>query len=112
MSAIMLKSNKQNSIIKEIASYYLDDDRPFAVGYSGGKDSTVVLDMVFKALLLLQPRYRTKTVFVQFSDTKMEMDPVINGINNSFVAMQKFVDKYKLPVVIQRVEPKIEESFF
>jgi len=112
MSAIMLKSNKQNSIIKEIASYYLDDDRPFAVGYSGGKDSTVVLDMVFKALLLLQPRYRTKTVFVQFSDTKMETDPVINGINNSFVAMQKFVDKYKLPVVIQRVEPKIEESFF
>lgn len=42
----------------------------------------------------------------------MEMDPVIEGINQSFVTMQAFIDKHNLPVVKQRVAPVITESFF
>lgn len=104
------KTEKHEAIIQGLVEYYLTDDRPFAVGYSGGKDSHVALDLVFKALLRVPNPM--KPVFVQFSDTKMEMDPVIEGINNSFIAMQKFIDKHNLLVSIQRVEPEIKESFF
>jgi len=105
----MLKE-KVNKIVEVLKGYYLNDNRPFAVGYSGGKDSTVTLDLVFK--MLLEVENPKKTVFVQFSDTLMEMDPVISGINDSFNNMKKFIDEHKLPVVIKRVEPVPEESFF
>ncbi len=108
--SVIKKNTVSETIIEELKKFYLDDKRPFAVGYSGGKDSTVTLDLVFK--MLLRVNNPSKTVFVQFSDTLMEMDPVIAGIDQSFVEMQKFIDKHNLPVVIQRVEPVVKESFF
>jgi len=110
MSAKPKIKNKSEKLVQELMKYYLEDSRPFAVGYSGGKDSSVTMDLVFK--MLLRIKNPKKTVFVQFSDTLMEMDPVIEGINQSLVAMQVFIDKHNLPVVIQRVAPVITESFF
>ncbi len=43
---------KINYIIGEVADQYMMDDnkRPWIIGFSGGKDSTVLLQLVWKAL--------------------------------------------------------------
>lgn len=46
-------------IIAEIKEQYLADDTPWIVGFSGGKDSTTLLQLVFYALLELQKEGKT-----------------------------------------------------
>lgn len=45
-------------IIAEIKEQYLADDTPWIVGFSGGKDSTTLLQLTFFALLELQKEGR------------------------------------------------------
>jgi DNA sulfur modification protein DndC len=64
-------------ICDEIRDVYLRYPQPWVVGYSGGKDSTAVLQLVWKALEELPAEDRQKPVFVIASDTKVET-PVIS----------------------------------
>ena len=38
------------SIYDEIRTVYLNDDRPWILGFSGGKDSTCMVQLVWNAL--------------------------------------------------------------
>jgi 3'-phosphoadenosine 5'-phosphosulfate sulfotransferase (PAPS reductase)/FAD synthetase len=60
----MLKEIKDS--LKQL---YLDDPRPWLVGFSGGKDSTLVASPVFEAVLSVPPEQRTKPVTVLCTDT-------------------------------------------
>ena len=37
-------------IIKEIMVVYKHDERPWLIGYSGGKDSTLLVSLVYEAM--------------------------------------------------------------
>ena len=37
-------------ILKEVSELYLEDHRPWVIGYSGGKDSTATLQLVWQAI--------------------------------------------------------------
>ena len=39
-----------DDIYEEIRQTYLSDDRPWVIGYSGGKDSTTTLQLIWKAI--------------------------------------------------------------
>ena len=41
-----------SSIIDKIANLYLKNDKAWVIGFSGGKDSTVVLSLVFQIVSL------------------------------------------------------------
>ncbi len=43
---------------------YVDDERPWLVGFSGGKDSTMLASLVFDAILSISPEQRKKPVWV------------------------------------------------
>ena len=55
--------------LREIREVYLSDSRPWVIGYSGGKDSTCALQLVWTALLGLPPEQRLKPVYVITSAT-------------------------------------------
>lgn len=65
-----------NLLLEEIQELYCADEAPWIVGYSGGKDSTAVLQLVWLALSTLEPHKRTKTVHVISTDTLVE-NPVV-----------------------------------
>ena len=46
--------------IANIATLYQEDNLPWIVGYSGGKDSTAVLQLVWRAIETLPIESRTK----------------------------------------------------
>ncbi|HEY8218809.1 MAG TPA: hypothetical protein VIF86_01800, partial [Methylobacter sp.] len=50
---------------------FLADNRPWVVAYSGGKDSTLVLQLVYEMLLSLTPEQQ-KPVHIISSDTRVE----------------------------------------
>jgi len=96
-------------IVEELRHYYENDSRPFAVAFSGGKDSSTVLDCVCKALLRVNNP--TKPVYVSFSDTLLEMDNTIDNINENLESLEAFAKEHNLPIKIRRLKPIPEESY-
>ena len=59
-----------------IRQQYLADSRPWVIGYSGGKDSTCVLQLTWRALAALAKEGLRKPVYVITSDTFVESPAV------------------------------------
>jgi len=75
--------------IKEVIDLYLADDIPWVIGYSGGKDSTAVLQLAWMALKKIPAKKRTKIVHVISTDTLVE-NPIVSGwVTKSLTAMTK-----------------------
>lgn len=68
--------NTLQDLLDEIRYVYMSDERPWIIGYSGGKDSTVVTHLVYTMLKQLLPEERHKTVYIVSSDTLVE-NPLI-----------------------------------
>ena len=63
------KENTYEELIDEIKYVYQFDKRPWIIGYSGGKDSTTVVELVYEMLQSLDPCERNKNVYIISSDT-------------------------------------------
>ncbi|WP_205960599.1 DNA phosphorothioation system sulfurtransferase DndC [Ramlibacter rhizophilus] len=97
----------------DIASIYLSDARPWVIGYSGGKDSTAVVRLVFEALMELPQEKRLKPVFVVSSDTLVETPLVVNLIKDTLASMHDAAEGLKLPLnVAKPVVPRLDQTFW
>jgi DNA sulfur modification protein DndC len=100
------------SKIAEVQRIYLADDIPWVVGYSGGKDSTASLQLVWTALADLPPDKRHKTVHVICTDTLVENPVVSVWVRLSLARMEKAVAEAQLPVVPHLLRPTVQDSFW
>ncbi|MDT0628071.1 DNA phosphorothioation system sulfurtransferase DndC [Alteromonas sp. W364] len=98
--------------IADTQRVYMSDNRPWVIGYSGGKDSSAVMVLVYLALLGLKPEQRHKPVFVVASDTLVETPIVVNHVNNSLEAIEKGAKRDNLPITSYKVVPKTNETFW
>src|SRR5260221_7181532 len=98
-----------NSIYLDIKTslhqLYLDDPRPWLVGFSGGKDSTMVASLVFDAVLAVAPEQRKKEIAVLCTDTRVEIPAIVEIIEATLARMQKFSRDNDLDVEIQLLRP-------
>jgi DNA sulfur modification protein DndC len=99
-------------LIEEIQNVYLMDNRPWVVGYSGGKDSTVVLQLVYFALSNLPLEQRTKPIFVISSDTLVETPLVVDLITGALEAVNQSAQDNDLPLTCHLVCPKTAETYW
>ena len=53
-------------IKKEMKMVYLHDQRPWMIGFSGGKDSTLLCMLVFEMLKTLSPHQINKKIYIYF----------------------------------------------
>lgn len=100
------------SYIEEIHGLYKADKRPWVIGYSGGKDSTAILQLVYLALLSLPEVERQKPVFVVSSDTLVETPIIVNLITSTLEKIQSGANSQGLNLHTQQVMPKIKETFW
>lgn len=63
-------------IMDEMKQVYLHDSRPWTVGFSGGKDSTLLVTLVFHMVMELPSEKRTKKIYIISSDTMVE-NPIV-----------------------------------
>jgi DNA sulfur modification protein DndC len=96
----------------QIQALYLSDQIPWVVGYSGGKDSTAVLQLVWMALAGIPPEKRTKAVHVISTDTLVENPVVAAWVSNSLVRMGHEAERQGLPIRPNRLTPELKDSFW
>lgn len=98
--------------VAEVQRVYCADKRPWVIGYSGGKDSSAVMSLIYLALLGLEPKDRHKPVFVVSSDTLVETPVVVNHIKDSLAAIEKGAKRDNLPITCHKVVPKDNQTFW
>jgi 3'-phosphoadenosine 5'-phosphosulfate sulfotransferase (PAPS reductase)/FAD synthetase len=62
---------------------------PWIIGYSGGKDSTLVAHLVFEMLMALPPSERKRQVHIVANDTLVESPLVVQHIIDSITEIEK-----------------------
>ena len=90
------------ALMDEVVTMYRADGIPWVVGYSGGKDSSAVLQLIWLALESLAPEERTKLVYVITTDTLVENPIVAAWVNNSLEKMDDAAKLAGLPLTAHR----------
>lgn len=112
-SALRYKpTNFIDDVIEDLKIAYLSDSKPWVVGFSGGKDSTALVQFVFYMLMELPPRQRHKKVFIIASDTLVEMPSIEKRIMQEVSLMQEAAEKHNLPIEVHRVYPELLNRFW
>lgn len=105
-------TNPVSKIIEEIQSLYLSDPVPWIVGYSGGKDSTASLQLIWNAIAALPKEQRRKDVHVISTDTLVENPVIAAWVENSLLCMKLAAAKQNLPIKAHRLTPSMENRFW
>ncbi|MDP8240845.1 MAG: hypothetical protein P9X24_17290 [Candidatus Hatepunaea meridiana] len=71
-------------ITNDIQTAILEDNRPWVVGFSGGKDSTLLMELVYYSLASIPPDLRTKQIYVLASDTRIETPDIPTEMREVF----------------------------
>ncbi|MEC8474137.1 MAG: DNA phosphorothioation system sulfurtransferase DndC [Planctomycetota bacterium] len=96
----------------EIQRLYLDDETPWIIGYSGGKDSTAVLQLVWSAISKLPGDQLQKKIHVISTDTLVENPVVSSWVAKSLKQMEKVAEEDDLPFRPHRLVPNVEDRFW
>jgi DNA sulfur modification protein DndC len=99
-------------IYHEIQYVYLSDNRPWVVGYSGGKDSTTALQLIWYSLFDLPPEKRKKIIYVISSDTLVETPVIVDYINDMLQKINETAAQSKMPFKAMKLTPLISETFW
>ncbi|MBT4352522.1 DNA phosphorothioation system sulfurtransferase DndC [archaeon] len=101
-----------DSIYNEIQKVYLSDSKPWIIGYSGGKDSTTILQLIWYALAKLPKKNLHKKVHVISSNTLVESPFLIKMATESIKKINVASRIQKLPLSAEHVMPEINNSFW
>ena len=92
--------------------YRADHDIPWIVGFSGGKDSTLVLQLVVEMLLELPPSDRRRRVHVVSNDTLVEAPIVAEHVSRVVGRIGAAVAGLRLPIEVVTTTPKRDQTFW
>lgn len=101
-----------DAVVAQTQKLYMADGVPWVVGYSGGKDSTAVLQIVWRALAGLGPEQRTKPVHVISTDTLVENPVVAAWVTHSLDVMDAAAEEQGLPLTPHRLTPTVTDTFW
>lgn len=99
-------------LLDEIRELYLADSIPWVIGYSGGKDSTAVLQLIWVALKEIPTEKRQKPVHVISTDTLVENPIVAAWVNQSLITMRDAAEREQMPMIPHRLTPAVVDSFW
>jgi len=99
-------------LVKQTQDLYLSDSVPWVVGYSGGKDSTASLSIIWAALAGLKADDRRKPVYVISTDTLVENPVVSSWVTLSLTAMRTAAEKQGLPIQPNRLLPSLADRYW
>jgi DNA sulfur modification protein DndC len=96
----------------EIQELYLVDRIPFVIGYSGGKDSTAVLQLIWNAISKIPVEKRHKKIYVITTDTLVENPIVASWVNNSLKQMEIAAKEQELPLEPHLLKPEAAQTYW
>jgi DNA sulfur modification protein DndC len=109
-----MKNQRITYIISELKDQYLIDDglRPWIIGFSGGKDSTALLQLVWFALKEIPSEMRKREIYVICNDTLVE-NPIIQVyVDDVLQKIEQSALQQGLPIQWKKTVPRLEDSFW
>ena len=94
------------------AEYRASHLRPWIIGFSGGKDSTLVLHLVIEALLELPWSERTRPVHVVANDTLVESPIVQDFVDRTLEYLRTGLEDLHLPCTVNRTTPQVTQTYW
>ncbi len=99
--------------IDHVKTLYKSDQIPWVIGYSGGKDSTAILQLIWYALQELKEEGKCeKKVHVISTDTLVENPIVAMWVGKSLSKMKEQADAQGLPITPHRLTPEVKDRFW
>lgn len=99
-------------LMETIQNLYLSDDIPWMIGYSGGKDSTAALQLVWMSIEGLPVGQRKKPIHVMNTDTLVESPVVSKWVERSLETMRIAAREKHLPIIPERLIPDYNNTFW
>ena len=85
---------------------------PWIVAYSGGKDSTLLLQLVWEVVAGLPAEAQRRRVLVVGNDTLVESPLIIQHLRESLKAIGLAAEREALPIDTEITEPRIDQTFW
>lgn len=102
-----------DAIRREIADEYAQPhEKPWIVGFSGGKDSTLVAHLVVEHLLSIPRSARTRSVHIVANDTLVESPLVIGHVREGLAEISGASAAFGLPIVVATTAPDAGQTFW
>ncbi len=96
--------------IELIEKEYLNNEIPWSLGFSGGKDSSAMMKLTYNAIAgIKNPK---KLINVVYCDTGVEIPIVTSFVKKTLANLKNEIAESNLPININVVEPKLENRFF
>ncbi|MDB5124840.1 MAG: putative sulfurtransferase DndC [Mucilaginibacter sp.] len=101
-------------ITEEIQDQYFasDNNTPWIVGFSGGKDSTMLLQLVWYAVKDIPAELRTRKIYVVCNNTLVENPKILEFSERVLKQIQIAASEQSMPVYVNRTTPKLEDTFW
>ncbi len=103
---------KYNEIKEYIKKVYLTYNRPFVIGFSGGKDSSATLQLAWEAFDELPKEQLVKDIFVITVDTLVETPYIVSYIDSTLEGINRAAKEKDLPIFGRKLTPKIDHTFW
>lgn len=105
-------SDKIREIKEHIKTVYKTYARPMVIGFSGGKDSSMIVQVIWQAIEELPVEDRVNEIFIITVDTLVETPYIISHINSTIDNLNKAAQKKNLPIKALKLHPEIENTFW
>lgn len=100
------------AVCEEIRELYLWDQIPWVIGYSGGKDSTAIAQLIWLAIRDLPVESRKKPIHIITTDTLVEQPVVAAWVDASHTKMSAAAREQEMPITPHKLTPDSKDSFW
>ncbi|WP_300827345.1 DNA phosphorothioation system sulfurtransferase DndC [Helicobacter sp. UBA3407] len=99
------------STLEELKTKFLSSKRTWVIAFSGGKDSTCALQLVYEMLVSLQPHQRRQTYAIA-SNTLVEAPHIDKFLKEVIDSINLHARKNNIPFEILQVSPTLKDDFW
>jgi DNA sulfur modification protein DndC len=104
--------NLADKVRAEIVQAYFSNNYPWILGYSGGKDSTATLQLLWESLSSIPFDKRTKPIYVISSDTLVENPVIKKYLEKNLENININAQNQNLPISAEKLTPILNETFW
>ena len=97
---------------QEIQELYCQDEIPWIIGVSWGKDSSCVLQLIWNAIAQLPPERRQKKIYVMTTDTRVENPIVSSWVKKCISQLKTAAIQENMPIEAHLLHPHVKETFW
>lgn len=113
MADVSTLPDRLRQIRRTIREEYLQPHtKPWILGFSGGKDSTLLLQVVIESILTISPDQRTRPVYVLSNDTLVESPVYQSQVVKTLGLISEGVAALGLPIEVVQTHPEEDWTFW